>query len=43
MLAMQQEALPKDDNGRPLPGFIAHLERREIAVAREAAKAARTN
>jgi hypothetical protein len=43
VLAMQQEALPKDDKGRPLPGFIAHLERREVAEAREAANTTRTD
>jgi hypothetical protein len=39
VLAMAQESLPKDKDGRPLPGFIAHLERREVAEARAKAKA----
>ena len=33
VLAQAQEELPKDEDGRPLPGYIAHLERREIAEA----------
>lgn len=41
VLAQAQEELPKDSDQRPLPGFIAHLERRDIAEAR--AKAARDN
>jgi hypothetical protein len=40
LLAMQAEALPKDTDGRPLPGFFARLVRREIAEAGLAAQQA---
>lgn len=43
LLAMQQDALPKGDDGQPLPGFIAHLERRDVVEARAAGKATTRN
>jgi anti-sigma factor RsiW len=39
VLAMAQEALPKDKDGRTLPGFVAYLEPRDVAEARAEAKA----